>query len=122
MPMAQVAGCVALCVRFPDEPMCGTCRNATGAPFGATMHRYMATVTRISRSKASPHGVKGTQRQKHQNRTYKYMRVRSDLANNYRILDLKMRAGEARWDEADSIRRAKAAADEQWSNTLRSRR
>lgn len=118
----MVKGCVALCARFQDEPMCGACREALGMPFGATIKRYLETTTRIDRSKATPHGVKGTHRQKHQNRTYKYMRVRSDLANNYRILDLKMRAGEKRWDEAEQIRQAKAAADDTWSRKLRARR
>lgn len=118
----MVKGCEALCVRFPEEPMCGCCREALGMPFGATIKRYLATVTRISRTRSTPHGVKGTQRQKHQNRTWKYMRVRSNLANNYRILDLKMRAGEMRWDEAEQIRKGKLAADDSWSGKLKARR
>ena len=118
----MVKGCEALCVRFPEEPMCGCCRDALGMPFGATIKRYLATVTRISRTRATPFGAKGTTRQKHQNRTYKYMRVRSNLVNNYRILDLKMRAGEKRWDEAEHIRLQKEAVNAVWEYRLRSRR
>lgn len=118
----MVKGCVALCAKFQDEPMCGCCREALGMPFGATIERYLATTTRISRSKATPHGNKGSHRQKHQNRTYKYMRVRSDLANNYRILALKQRAGEKRWEEAEHIRLQKAAVDQAWEARLKTRR
>ena len=118
----MVTACKALCVRFPDERMCDACRNALGVPFGYTWAQVERLKARITRSTATPHGERGTHRQKHQNKTFKYMRVRSDLANNYRILDLKMRAGEARWDEAEAIRKGKAAADEAWSGTLKSRR
>lgn len=120
--MGKVKGCVALCVRFPEEPMCGCCREATGMPFGASMGRYLASVTKISRTKATPHGDRGTHRQKHQNRTFKYMRVRGSIAQNYQILALKMRAGEKRWDEAEVIRLQKAATDELWSVRLKVRR
>ena len=115
-------GCKALCRSFADERMCDACREFTGSPFGYTWSQVDAKVTRMSRSKASPHGERGTHRQKHQNKTFKYMRVRSDLAQNYRILDLKMRAGEKRWDEAEQIRKAKAASDEAWSVIVKSRR
>jgi len=118
----MVAACKALCIRFEDERMCDVCREATGSPFGYTWKQVDAKVTRISRSKASPHGSKGTHRQKHQNRTFKYMRVRSDLKNNYRILALKMKAGEAHWNEAEQIRKDKAEADEAWALTILSRR
>jgi len=117
----MVKGCVALCARFPDDRMCDVCREATGSPFGYTWKQVQEKVT-ISRSKASPHGERGTHRQKHQNRTFKYMRVRSDLANNYRILALKMRAGELRWDEAEHIRLQKAAVDAAWEQRLKTRR
>lgn len=112
--------CQALCVRFPNERMCDVCREVTGSPFGYTWDQVMAKG--IQRSKASPHGKAGTHRQKFQNKTYKYMRVRSDLKQNYRILALKMKAGEARWAEAEHIRLQKAAVDEAWVMRLRSRR
>ena len=115
-------GCKALCRSFADERMCDACREATGTPFGYTWNQVDAKVTRISRSKASPNGTRGTHRQKHQNKTFKYMRVRSDLKQNYHILALKMRAGEARWDEAEKIRKAKASTDEAWDAIVRSRR
>lgn len=118
----MVKNCEALCARFPEEPMCGCCRETLGMPFGSTIQRYLASVTRMSRTRASVHGVKGTLRQKHQNRTYKYMRVRSNIKNNYRILNLKMRAGEARWDEAEHIRLSKDSVDSLWSTILRKRR
>ena len=110
--------CKALCKSFADERMCDACREITGLPFGAT---WSQVDSKIQRSKATPHGERGTHRQKYQNKTFKYMRVRSDLANNYRILALKMRAGEKRWDEAEQIRKAKAATDEAWSVTIKSR-
>ena len=114
--------CQALCVRFPDERMCDACREVTGSPFGYTWTQVYAKNGGIKRSKASPHGKAGTHRQKFQNKTYKYMRVRSDLKQNYRILALKMRAGELRWDEAEKIRKDAEASDEAWAGILRSRR
>ena len=115
-------GCKALCKSFADERMCDACRAFTGSPFGYTWNQVYAKGGGISRSKASPHGKRGTHRQKYQNKTFKYMRVRSDLKNNYRILDLKMRAGELRWAEAEQIRKGKASADEAWSAILLKRR
>ena len=115
-------GCKALCRSFADERMCDACREFTGSPFGYTWSQVDAKVTRMSRSKATPHGERGTHRQKHQNKTFKYMRVRSDLKNNYRILALKVLAGEKRWDEAEAIRKGKAAADEAWTAILAKRR
>ena len=114
--------CQALCVKFPDEPMCGTCRAHTGAPFGASIRQFEASITRISRSAATPHGSRGTVRQKHQNRTWKYMRVRGgDIKHNFRLQALKMRAGEARWDEAEHIRLQKDAVNALWSTILKTR-
>lgn len=114
--------CQALCVKFPSEPMCGCCRTALGAPFGASMVQYEASVTRISRSRATPHGNKGTVRQRYPNRMFKYMRVRGgDIKHNFRLLALKMRAGEKRWDEAEHIRLQKDAVNALWETVLKTR-
>lgn len=99
--------CKALCKRFPDERMCDVCRANTGTPFGTTWAQVDAK-TQVS--KASPHGNKGTFRQKHQNKTFKYMRVKPvRLGYNWQLLRLKQIAGEARWEEAEINRMLKEA-------------
>jgi hypothetical protein len=118
-----IKGCQALCVRFPDEPMCGCCREATGSPFGRTWRSAQASITRISRTQATSHGGKGKVRQAHQNKTFKYMRIRpSPLGFTWSLLRIKQIAGEARFDEANAIADAKDATDARWTRTLLSRR
>ena len=123
MGLPKVQGCVALCVRFPDERMCGACRDATGSPFGRTWRAVEASITRISRTQATSHGVKGSVRQAHQNKTFKYMRVRpSALGHTWALFAIKQLAGEARFDEAEAIAKAKDATNARWTRTLLSRR
>jgi hypothetical protein len=118
-----IKGCQALCVRFPNEPMCGCCREATGSSFGRTYGAYAASITRISRTRATSHGVKGTVRQAYQNKTFKYMRVKpSKLGHTWALFAIKQLAGEARFDEANAIANAKDATNARWSRTLRNRR
>jgi hypothetical protein len=108
--MRGVAGCKALCIGFQDERLCDHCRRTLNVEFGVTMEQYVARVTRISKTRATPHGNKGTLRQKHQNRTWKYMRVRPQaIGYNSRLLRLKQLAGEARWEEAERIRMVRDA-------------
>ena len=85
------------------------------------MRRYQATVTRISRTKATPSGVRGTVRQKHQNRTWKFMRVRGGLMPRI-IADLAWQAGKLRFDERNLRDNARDVRDAEWTRVLRSRR
>lgn len=103
-------GCQKLCVRFPDERLCDYCRKAANVEFGVTFNQVVARLTRISKTKATPHGNKGTIRQKFQNRTFKYMRVKPQrLGYNWALLRIKQVAGEARWEEAERIRMVRDA-------------
>lgn len=100
----KVYNCQSGCERNFTLPMCRVCVLALGAPFGASMKQYLDAETRYQRSEASPHGSKGTVRQKFQNKTFKYMRVRPvKLGYNWALLRLKQIAGEKRWEEAEII-------------------
>lgn len=98
----MVQGCISGCERHPTLPMCRLCCKVLSAPYGSSLRQYNDAKTRYTRSKASPHGRKGTVRQKHQNKTFKYMRVRPvKLGYNWALLRLKQIAGEKRWEEAE---------------------
>lgn len=100
----MVQGCISGCERNPTLPMCRLCCKVLSAPYGSSMRQYSESKTRFSRSKASPHGKKGTLRQKYQNKTFKYMRVRPvRMGYNWALLRLKQVAGHARWEEATLI-------------------
>lgn len=97
----MVQGCISGCERNPKLPMCRLCCKVLSAPYGSSMRQYTEANTRYSRSQASPHGKRGTVRQKFQNKTWKYMRVRPvRMSYNWALLRLKQIAGEARYEEA----------------------
>ena len=93
----KVFACQSGCANNPTLPMCRVCVQALGAPYGASLKQYLEAATRYERTEASPHGRKGTVRQKFQNKTWKYMRVRPvKLGYNWALLRLKQIANEAR--------------------------
>lgn len=107
----MVNGCISGCERNPTLPMCRLCVKVLSAPFGSSYRQYVESTTRFSRSKASPHGKKGTLRQKFQNKTWKYMRVRPvRMGYNWALLNLKRIHGESRWEEATLISMARDQA------------
>ena len=118
----RVIGCIARCEHNDTLPLCKVCRDTLGAPYGATMAKYVASVTRISRTKATPHGAKGSVRQKHQNKTFKYMRVRpASLPHAATLFRLRQLAGEARFEESEQHRLLKEqyrAAPVNWKREI----
>lgn len=100
----MVQGCISGCSRHETEPMCRLCCQVLSAPYGSSLKQYHEATTRFERTVATPHGKKGSVRQKFQNKTWKYMRVRPvPLGYNWALLRLKQIHGEARWEEANII-------------------
>lgn len=100
----MIQGCIGGCVEQPNLPMCRVCTIALAAPFGSSLRQYLEAKTRYQRSSASSHGKRGTVRQKFQNKTWKFMRVRPvKLGYYWKLLRLKQIHGEARWEEAEVI-------------------
>lgn len=100
----MVKNCISGCERNFTLPMCRLCCQTLAAPYGSSMRQYTEAQTRYQRSTASPHGKRGTVRQKHQNKTWKFMRVRPvRMGYNWALLRLKQIAGEKRFEEAHII-------------------
>jgi hypothetical protein len=97
-------GCISGCNNNPTLPMCRVCVQALGAPYGASLNQYRESITRYERTVASPHGTRGSVRQKFQNKTWKHMRVKPvRMGYNWALLRIKQIHGESRWEEAEII-------------------
>ena len=115
--------CKALCARFPKGMLCKDCLEASGAPYGTSFEQLQRILATVERTVATPSGTRGTVRQKFQNRSFRYMRVKpGPLAQNYRLLALKQKAGELRFDEENARANARDATDASWTEILRARR
>src|SRR5258706_9597482 len=100
----MVRDCISGCERNPTLPMCRVCCITLAAPYGSSMRQYLEAKTRFQRSEASPHGKRGTVRQKHQHKTWKHMRVKPvRMGYNWALLRLKQIAGEKRCEEEQLI-------------------
>jgi hypothetical protein len=82
--------CISLCHKFPEELVCEVCRRKAGTAPKAKRTSNPRNETREARVPKAPHEARGF-RQRYENRTWKFMKVRANPQQNVMRLPQALR-------------------------------